>query len=478
VSPNYLLLPSGVWFKHVRVELSQAEVNKQKHFTAQKLLSEMMERIDWPAARIRSFREAALRSLIARLKIQSTWHAKRLAHLDPACVSERDLHSIPAMTKTDLMANFDEIVTDRRLSFSRCQDFLKIQVEEGGYLDDRYQVSVSGGSGGMPALTVFSWQEAARQWATFARFLYRWGNRTGNLKGSPKVATITTPNPVFRAQHVVNFFESASSNLFPVTAPTDEMVSGLNRARPDILMVYPSIIPRLASEAEAGRLRISPMLVITAAEPLLTEHETALSRVWTCPVINGWGATEVGGLAMGSGFEPGMLLMDDEVIVETVDRNGNPVVTGERAEKVFITPLFRSTLPLLRYQMTDQLAILPGAPRCGSGFRLISNVECRLEDYFKYDGGIEISPDLFSTVLGQELEVLEYQVHQTKKGAHILVTSNRAINSYRLSRAVSSKMHPFMDAEPVVTVRQVPRIERTGEAAKLKRFIPLKHANG
>jgi phenylacetate-coenzyme A ligase PaaK-like adenylate-forming protein len=272
---------------------------------------------------------------------------------------------------------------------------------------------------------------------------------------------------------VVNYFETVKTNLFPVTGPIDEIVAGLNQAKPGILMLYPSIIPRLMQEAEAERLRITPELVLTVAEPLFKEHEAAVGRVWKCAVINGWGATEVGGLAMGSGFDSGMLLMDDEVIVEAVDRNGKLVVPGQRAEKVYCTPLFRYTLPLLRYELTDQFVLSADRPSCGSGFQRITNVDGRLEDYFRYDDGVEVPPDLFKTVLGQESAVFEYQVFQTREGVHIVLTSSRPINVDRLGRTIASKLRRFMRTEPIVIVEQVGGIERTGDAAKLKRFIPF-----
>ena len=55
-------------------------------------------------------------------------------------------------------------------------------------------------------------------------------------------------------------------------APIAETVRGLNELQPTILSGYGSLISTLASEQEAGRLRISPVLVTSSAEPL-TEKE-------------------------------------------------------------------------------------------------------------------------------------------------------------------------------------------------------------
>jgi phenylacetate-coenzyme A ligase PaaK-like adenylate-forming protein len=377
------------------------------------------------------------------------------------------------MTKADLMANFDEIVTDSRLNLARCRDHLRVEATDGGYLDDKYRVSISGGSSGVHALMVYSWPELARLVGICLRILYRWGDRSGTRLYPTIVAGVTTPNPVFRAVQPWRFFGAAEAEAFPINWPLEEIVAGLNRVQPNVLFVYPSSIPRLISEAEAGRLRITPAVVIVGAEPLLAHDEKAISHTWKCPVINGWGTTEAGTLGMSSGFDPGLLLMDDEAIIEAVDRHGMPVAPGERAEKVYVTPLFRTTLPLLRYELSDQFLLLPTRPRCGSGFRLISDVEARLDDYFRYEQGVEIPPQLFLSVLDQESAVLEFQVRQTEVGAHVLVTSSSPVDWGQLGRSIAAEMSRFMIAEPVVTIEQVDQIPRTGEAAKLKHFVPL-----
>ncbi|HJQ70311.1 MAG TPA: hypothetical protein VKA70_15140 [Blastocatellia bacterium] len=453
----------------------EEEVARLQQAAVENLLPEMMERVDWPAQRVKEFRASALRSFIARLKSQSPWHSQRLSDVDADNFSEEELVSIPPMAKADLMTHFDEIVIDRHLTLDRCRDHIRVETSGGGYINSRYRVSTTGGSSGSPALMVFSWEEAARQWATFARIIFRWAARTGNRDRAPVVASITAPSAVFHGQHVVRFFSTAGPNTIPVTAPISEIVERLNRANPNILMLYPSIIPRLVLEAEAGRLKITPMLFITVAEPLLAEHEAAISRICDSPVINGWGTTEVGALAMGSGFEPGLLLVDDEVIIEPVDRKGKPINPGERAEKVYVTPLFRSTLPLLRYELTDQFVLSAEQPGCGSSFRRISNVEGRLDDYFKYDGDIEVQPGFFREALSRESTALEYQVRQTNDGAHIILTSSAPIDCRRLSGTIEAGLRRLGISEPGVTVERVDEIERTGDAAKLKRFVPVKN---
>src|SRR5262252_7103002 len=56
-------------------------------FTA--LLPEHLERLRWPVERIREERERRLRVLLAAARERSSWHAPRLAGVDPAARSVR-----------------------------------------------------------------------------------------------------------------------------------------------------------------------------------------------------------------------------------------------------------------------------------------------------------------------------------------------------------------------------------------------------
>jgi hypothetical protein len=82
----------------------------------ERLLPEYVSRIDWLRARVEEQRTAALRSLLSTAVELSSWHRPRLEGLDITSLSESAMVDLPAMTKTDLMDNFDSVVTDPRLS--------------------------------------------------------------------------------------------------------------------------------------------------------------------------------------------------------------------------------------------------------------------------------------------------------------------------------------------------------------------------
>ena len=136
---------------------------RQRHVAdAAGLLPGLIERLDWSAERLAAHRQAELRRLVRVAKDLSPWHRKRLSDVNPDEVDESMLAELPVMTKDDLMANFDEIVTDDRLHLDVVEDHLDSLTGD-AYLFDRYHAVASGGSTGRRGVFVYDWDS----WAIF-----------------------------------------------------------------------------------------------------------------------------------------------------------------------------------------------------------------------------------------------------------------------------------------------------------------------
>ena len=189
---------------------------------------------------------------------------------------------------------------------------------------------------------------------------------------------------------------------FPVTQPVGQIVAGLNAYQPLALMGYPSMLALLAVEARAGRLRIRPRRITTTSEPLLPEVRGALTETFDAPVSNMYGTSEAGPVGVGCFHGPGVHLCDDLVIVEPVDLDGRPVPPGVRSDKLYLTALANPTLPLIRFELTDQVRFLDIPCACGSAHQLVADVEGRLDDVFTYPGGLVVHPLVFGSVLRRD----------------------------------------------------------------------------
>jgi phenylacetate-coenzyme A ligase PaaK-like adenylate-forming protein len=172
-----------------------------------------------------------------------------------------------------------------------------------------------------------------------------------------------------------------------------------------------------------------------------------------------WGTSEGGAIACGCGAGSGMHLSDDLLIVEPVDADGNPVPPGTRSAKIYITNLFNHVMPLIRYELTDEVTLATRECPCGSAHRLVEDVQGRLEDRFVYGGVAPVHSLLFHTVLDPVPAIVEYQVRQTPRGADILVVQRGEADLERLARETEVALARIGVSAPAVTLRSVDRID-------------------
>ena len=66
--------------------------------------------------------------------------------------------------------------------------------------------------------------------------------------------------------------------FFSVLTPLQRLVAQLNAFDPAVLVGYPTAVHLLALEAELGRLRVRPALVVVGGEVLTAEARDAIER--------------------------------------------------------------------------------------------------------------------------------------------------------------------------------------------------------
>jgi phenylacetate-CoA ligase len=442
----------------------------------ERLLPDLVTRIDWSPERIRSERVAALRRLLSVAVERSPWHRARLAGLDIAHVSEASLSALPVMTKGDLMANFDEIVCDRRVTRVRCEAHLS-DTTAPDYLLDGYSVVASSGSSGQRGVFVYGWDAWATCYASIVRFPERDWATDPSLAALPRVtAVVAAAQPTHVSAALSRTFSSPRTprRPFPVSLPLAEIVAGLNDLQPTVLQVYSSFLPHLCSEAEIGRLRIAPRRVICMSETLLPEVRAAAEATWGAPVANGYGMSE--GLFTGS-CRYGIHLSDDLCLIEAVDGSGDAVPPGSTAQRIYLTNLYNQTLPLIRLEVTDELTVLPERCPCGSGLRRIADPQGRFEETFGYGGRVSVHPHVFASVLGRYPALIAYQVHETERGADIAVVATAEIPTRVIARDIEARLANVGLDRPEVTVTRVAALVRH-PSGKLKRFVPASPTPG
>lgn len=427
--------------------------------------------LEEPPERLAERRRDALRRLVRVARDASPWHRKRLAGLDPAEVTEQTLAELPVMTKDDLMANFDEIVTDDQLTLDAVESHLAALTSD-AYLFDRYHACASGGSSGRRGVFVYDWEGWITVYWSLMRHPVRALRTDPALAGvRPRLALVAAAAPTHMTSAAPQTFDNPQVAVVrvPVTLPVPEIVARLNAAQPTLLSGYASVLHRLAGEARAGRLRIAPAWVITTSEPLLPETRAALTDAFAVPVGNWYGTSEAGG--NGSPCRYSTHLADDLMVNELVDSAGRPVPAGVRSDKVFLTNLYNTALPLIRYELTDQVTLLDGPCPCGSTHRRIADPYGRADDVFAYDG-VQVHPHAFRSPLSRRREIVEYQVRQVPRGAVISVHASAPFDAPPLAAEVAAELSRLGVPAPEVSVELVDRIPRPA-SGKLARFVRI-----
>jgi phenylacetate-coenzyme A ligase PaaK-like adenylate-forming protein len=164
---------------------------------------------------------------------------------------------------------------------------------------------------------------------------------------------------------------------------------------------------------------------------------------------------------------------EDQVIIEPVDNGGAPIAPGQRSTGVYFTNLYNKAQPIIRYYIDDIFEMADGPCACGCAFRKVRQVHGRNFEKFRY-GSITVHPVTLQLAVLEQPRILEYQIRQTQRGAHLAFYSKEPVDVDRLSSKMHEALRSYGIQEPIVTIENVALLERTA-AGKLKRFVPLAH---
>jgi phenylacetate-CoA ligase len=434
-------------------------------------LEDHVGRLDWSREQIERHREQRLRSLLAYARERSAFHARRLGGFDPASASLADLASIPIMTKQEAQDEWDSIVTARDLDRAGAERILAEQ-QWFSYTRDDQQIFCSGGSSGVRGVYVWDWSFFVSACCLAWRMQARDERRTRSPRPMARLAVLAAGVPPHASTPLFDVPTAAGMQTVVIGAgdPFNQVLAAVADAQPTHLVGYATVIGRLARAALAGDLSIRPVRVSTNSEPLAQEDRDAIREAWHVPIHNLWGSTEIGVQAVGCGYGEGLHICEDEVVLERVDENGQPVAPEAPAARTLATGLANRTFPFIRYDLGDQITLLPGSCSCGSAFARVADIGGRRDDDFSYRG-IMVPASAFRHVLGTDPHISEYQVIQTATGADILAVGNPDVDS--MTAAVVSAMRRHGLADPEVRIRTVDRLERHAASGKLKRFVAL-----
>ncbi len=350
---------------------------------------------EWDVETLRQHQAGRLSQILAYARAHSPYYRRTLSPSDT-------LDTIPRIDKARMMAHFDEINTAGLRKDDLVQ--FRIQQEREGRLDlyrGQFSVGLSSGTSGNRGLAVLSKME--RQ--LYGCLLWARSGIPEDVKTHRVLFALRTNNP--------SFMEPRSFGVKLVyvdyTHPPEELVRLINEKRLNILAGPPSLLVMIARHRESIAQPVD--VLISYAEVLDEQTHAYLERTLAAPVVQIYQGAEG---FVGSTCRQGSLhLNEDTILVEQEDAGD---ITGQ-AQKVIVTDLYRTTLPVIRYSLDDVLEIDPEPCSCGSAFRVIKAIHGRADDIFVLKGaGGEtryLFPDYVRRAINQASDaILEYQAIQ------------------------------------------------------------------
>ena len=387
-------------------------------------------RLTWDRERIEAHQRQRLRVLLEVAIERSPFHARRLSGIDPSTFELADLARLPVMTKDEMMRQFDDVSTDRRLTLAVADGAIGATGTVPRPIAGELVVLASGGSSGKRAVFVFDAVSFAEYAATLTRPAM--ARRAAALPASAPVGptVIVAAASAIHATGAGPALLSGSPLTFirvPVTQPVDDIVAQLDELQPGVLYGYPSILTVLAAEQAAGRLHIAPASVIAHSESLRASS-ARIGDAFGAPVTNAYGASE--GLVGSSSFDdPTMTFASDCCFVELVDDHDAPVPPGTTSAAVLVTNLFNTVQPLIRYRLDDRFTRRPDASGHG---HLRADVDGRAATVFDY-GHLSVHPHTITTRLTAHPDVVDFQVRQTDHGIAVDITTATTVDTSQLA---------------------------------------------
>ena len=405
------------------------------------------------------------------------------------------LSRMAPVTRRELMARFDDWVTDPELRLHELRDVLRDPARVGEPWLGRYMVWESSGTSGQPgvfvqdaqALAVYDALEAVRHRVPSrggggGRGLLSAFAALDMLGGSDRHALVTATGGHFAS--VVSFerlrrinpWLGAASRSFSLLQPVQDLVQALNDFQPTVVATYPTAAALLADEAEAGRLTIQPRCVMTGGEGLSRAVRERLAQVFGAQVRGSYGASEF--LPIAWECAHGHLhVNEDWVLLEPVDEKHRPLPAGQRSHSVLLTNLANLAQPLIRYDLGDQLLFT--GQRCGCGSALpVIELEGRRDDILRVAAKrkgqtVSLLPMALCTVVEEDCGVFDFQLQQRGPSTLVLrlpLTGAAADAAIARCREALQQFALSQGAEPIEVLGEpgceVPR-GRSGKACRV-----------
>ncbi len=264
---------------------------------------------------------------------------------------------------------------------------------------------------------------------------------------------------------------------FPIFNMNDEVLeSFVNRFKKhkfDYINGYTSSIVLLANYCKRQKLTLKSIcpslkICIVTSEMLFPDDRLLLEEWLGIPVVNEYGASEVGLIAMQNSKDD-FEVNQQNLFIEVVDENNQPLQDGV-VGRILVTDLYNKAHPMIRYEIGD----LGSLETLENGTRILKELQGRTSDIARLPSG-KVVPGLTfyyvtKTVIKEDIEILEFVVKQKKPSFFEIQYVSGSEMSDTLKTSIQKVMDEYL--EPVLKVKftRLAVLDRS-KRGKLRQFI-------
>jgi len=320
----------------------------------------------WNSDRILKYQESRIRNRVRFVIGESEFYRRHYSGYDTS-----DIWNLPVTNKALMMEHLT-LFNTRGLSKEEIMEFC-LKAEKSRDFSKRLKqlnVGMSSGTSGNKGVEITSTsEENLLRAAFFARFAFPKKQKI-NLAF---ILRVTSPAFTFnRFGHRLTYIGQLDT--------IENITRKLSDLQPNIISAPPSMLKLLAREAEEGRLRVKPLRLVSYAEVLYPDVRDYLGRIFNCEVHEIYKCSE-GAIAITCPC--GKLHVNEDIVaIQLLNKDGSPTTPGNPCQRLIITDLHKSTLPIIRYELNDIITLSTEKCPCGSHFRVIEKIQGRADDLF------------------------------------------------------------------------------------------------
>ncbi|WP_096186404.1 phenylacetate--CoA ligase family protein [Evansella halocellulosilytica] len=395
--------------------------------------------------------------------------------------------SLPITNKKMLMNCFDDWVTDPKITLEHARSFMNNSDLVGEKFQGKYLLATTSGTSGNRGIFVMDERSQAvnvalgiiraQSWygaGDRARMLARGGRQAFIMATGGHFVGVAGASQIIKSNRLAN----KTMKIFSVHKALPELVAELNDYQPTMILGYASVVSLLASEQEAGRLKINPVLVQPGGESLPESEFERIAKAFKAKVRTAYSATECA--FMASSCEHGWLHIDsDWVILEPVDADYKPTPVGEQSHTVLLSNLANRIQPVLRYDLGDSILTRPEPCPCGNPLPAI-RINGRSNDVLTFSTAegeeVTITPLAFGTLFDRTPGIDLFQiVHIEPTTIKVRLQLSDYTNTEKVWQSIHAELsHLFTENEiNHIKIERATEPPEQSSGGKYRTIIPL-----